>query len=155
MGQSKEDAKAAAKATKKDAKAEVKRQKKLGKLESEAPTGEVAAEAPAVEPATDTRDMVTPPSAGESAPVPSPAASAGDGDAKPALDQPPAGMTPAERSAAAAERQVRLQRLRVWLAVLTFLVMIISLLWAIKPWKDAEQPGTQPIETPATQRGAP
>ncbi len=149
MGQSKEDAKAAAKAAKKAAKAEVKRQKKLGELEGEAET-----EAPVSETATDMRNGAAFPPAGESAPVPSPVAPTDLGDAKAAADRTSAGMTPAERSAAAAERQVRLQRLRVWLAMLTFLVMIISVLWAIKPWKDAERPGTQPTETPSTQPGS-
>lgn len=44
------------------------------------------------------------------------------------------GPTPAERSAAAAERQVRLQRYRVWFAFLMVFVAVATFLVAVKPW---------------------
>ena len=60
--------------------------------------------------------------------------------------------TPAERSAFAAERQVRLQKLRVLLALAALLVAIGTFLLTTKPWKtdsDAAQPDaattTRPI----------
>ncbi len=46
----------------------------------------------------------------------------------------PAGPSPAERSAAAAERQVRLQHWRVFLAVAGVIVALVTLLLTIKPW---------------------
>jgi ferric-dicitrate binding protein FerR (iron transport regulator) len=52
-----------------------------------------------------------------------------------ASPEAPAGPTPAERSAAAAERQVRLQRLRVVLAFLGVAVAAAMLLWTVKPWR--------------------
>ena len=55
-----------------------------------------------------------------------------------AIDRPaegvPAGPSPAERSAAAAERQVRLQHWRVILAVAGVIVALVTLLLTIKPW---------------------
>jgi len=47
----------------------------------------------------------------------------------------PAGTSPAERSAAAAERQVRLQRWRVVFAVLMFLVAAGTFLATVRPWE--------------------
>lgn len=44
------------------------------------------------------------------------------------------GPTPAERSAAAAERQVRLQWLRVILAFLGVLATVVVILLTYKPW---------------------
>ena len=58
----------------------------------------------------------------------------------------PAG-TPAQRSAAAAERQVKLQRCRVWLALITALVAAAALLAATKPW---ERFMSSPAETSTT-----
>ncbi len=43
--------------------------------------------------------------------------------------------TPAERSAAAAERQVRLQSYRVWFAALGVIIAIATLLITLKPWR--------------------
>lgn len=43
--------------------------------------------------------------------------------------------TPAERSAAAAERQVRLQSYRVWFAAIGVIIAIATLLITFKPWK--------------------
>lgn len=45
------------------------------------------------------------------------------------------GLTPAERSAAAAEKQVRLQRWRVVLAVAGVLVAAATLLFTLRPWE--------------------
>ena len=47
-----------------------------------------------------------------------------------------AGPSPAERSAAAAERQVRLQRWRVILALAAMLVALLTFLYTPKPWRD-------------------
>ena len=49
--------------------------------------------------------------------------------------QPSAGPTPAERAAAAAERQVQLHRYRLWLSVIAILVAIASFVWSAKPWR--------------------
>jgi len=48
---------------------------------------------------------------------------------------PSSSPTPAERSAAAAERQVRLQSYRVWFAALGVIIAIATLLLTIKPWQ--------------------
>ncbi len=45
------------------------------------------------------------------------------------------GPSPAERSAQAAEKQVRLQHLRVWFAFFTVLLTLAALLITIKPWR--------------------
>jgi len=45
------------------------------------------------------------------------------------------GPSPAERSAAAAEKQVALQRFRVLFALLMFIVATAMLLWTVKPWR--------------------
>jgi len=44
------------------------------------------------------------------------------------------GPTPAERSAAAAERQIALQRYRVWISLLIALIAVVSFLITVKPW---------------------
>ena len=49
-----------------------------------------------------------------------------------------AAPNPAERSAAAAERQVALQRFRVWLALVMALVAVTALLWSVKPWRSLD-----------------
>lgn len=55
------------------------------------------------------------------------------------------GLTPAERSAAAAERQVRLQRWRVILAIAGVAVGIATILLSTRPWEKetAAPPGDQ------------
>ena len=58
------------------------------------------------------------------------------------------GRTPAERAALAAERQVRLQSYRVWLAVATALIALIALLATIGIWKPRGTPELTP-PTPA------
>lgn len=66
---------------------------------------------------------------------------AGGGDGKP---------SPAERSAAAAEKQVALQRFRVLFALLMFVVAVVGLLWTVKPWQylpGSAQPQTAPAAT--------
>jgi hypothetical protein len=51
------------------------------------------------------------------------------------IEKPSAGgPTPAERSAAAAERQVRLQRLRVIIALAATIVGLLTLLLTTRPW---------------------
>ena len=47
----------------------------------------------------------------------------------------PTPPTPAERSAAAAERQVRLQSYRVWFAAIGVIIAIATLLVTFKPWE--------------------
>ena len=44
------------------------------------------------------------------------------------------GPTPAERSAAAAERQLSLQRYRVWISLVIALIALVSFLITVKPW---------------------
>lgn len=44
------------------------------------------------------------------------------------------GPTPAERSAAAAERQISLQRYRVWISLLIALIALVTFLITVKPW---------------------
>lgn len=51
------------------------------------------------------------------------------------------GSSPAERAAAAAEKQVSLQRFRVLFALLMFLVATATFLWTVKPWRYL--PGSQ------------
>ncbi len=48
---------------------------------------------------------------------------------------PSSSPTPAERSAAAAERQVKLQSYRVWFAALGVIIAIATLLVTLKPWQ--------------------
>lgn len=66
-------------------------------------------------------------------------------------DTPAAGPTPAERSAAAAERQVRLQRWRVAIALLTFIIAALTFLLIYRPWKSIQPapPDEAPAEQPA------
>lgn len=70
-----------------------------------------------------------------------------DGTVSAAAGAPPAasttvpessGPSPSERSAEAAERQVGLQRWRVTIAIITLLVALASLVYAIKPWRNSE-----------------
>jgi hypothetical protein len=51
-----------------------------------------------------------------------------------AQKRPAGGPTPAERSAAAAERQVRLQRLRVIIALGAMILALVTLLLTTRPW---------------------
>jgi hypothetical protein len=66
-----------------------------------------------------------------------------------ASPEAPAGPTPAERSAAAAERQVRLQRLRVVLAFLGVAVAAAMLLWTVKPWRTPPPAASPTPQAPA------
>lgn len=43
-------------------------------------------------------------------------------------------LTPAERSAAAAERQVRYTRVRMWIGILTLLATIVTILLTVDPF---------------------
>lgn len=65
----------------------------------------------------------------------------------------PPGISPAERSAAAAERQVRLQQHRVWLALATALIAILTLLATIRPWERFQQPTSANDETTTEEVG--
>ena len=47
----------------------------------------------------------------------------------------PPGPTPAERSAAAAERQVKLQKVRVLIALVAALIALAAFLVTVKPWQ--------------------
>ena len=62
------------------------------------------------------------------------------------------GPTPAERSATAAERQVRLQKLRVAIALVAALVALAGFLITVKPWKylSSQQRDTPPPALPST-----
>ena len=120
-----DDPKKAAKAAKKAAKAQAKLDKKAAK------------EAPLV----GTVDVVQP-GAAPSAPAP----------VKPSPPGAKLGPTPAERSAAAAERQVQLQRYRVWLGILAVLVALATFLATVRPWRYLQSPETPtesiaPVET--------
>lgn len=53
------------------------------------------------------------------------ASSGGSGDA---------GLSPAERSAKAAERQATLHQYRVWISLVIALLALVSLLVTLKPW---------------------
>ena len=80
------------------------------------------------------------------------AAGAGSSDT-PASASHAGGPTPAERSATAAERQVRLQSLRVILAFLGVAATVAALLLTYKPWErgavgDSEVATTQSGERP-------
>jgi len=76
------------------------------------------------------------------------------GTAQTTDDPSASGSTPAERSAAAAEKQVRLQRWRVILALAGVGIGIATILLAMRPWeKDAEtqpshQTNTETLPTP-------
>ena len=67
------------------------------------------------------------------------------GTAQTAGDASASGSTPAERSAAAAEKQVRLQRWRVILALAGVAIGVATILLTMRPWeKDADtQPSNQ------------
>jgi hypothetical protein len=82
------------------------------------------------------------------------AAAEGAPGARTASDLPPAGATPAERAAAAAERQVRLQRLRVLIALGAVVVALLTLLVTTRPWTWGEKAGgtprPQPLTSPST-----
>lgn len=58
-----------------------------------------------------------------------------------------ADITPAERSAAAAERQVRLQRWRVAIAVLTFLVVAATFLFSMRERESVTPDSAEPSES--------
>jgi len=59
-------------------------------------------------------------------------------------DAPTGGMSPSERAARAAERQVALQILRVLFALLMLVIATAGLLWTIKPWERGGSPEPQP-----------
>lgn len=58
------------------------------------------------------------------------------------------GPTPAERSAAAAERQVRLQRFRVWISLTAALIALATLLVTFRPWEFFSEPQPAPAAAP-------
>jgi hypothetical protein len=64
------------------------------------------------------------------------------------------GIRAAERSAAAAERQVRLQQLRVWLALATALIAFLTLLATIRPWERLQRPDAPDAETSTEEVGS-
>ena len=53
--------------------------------------------------------------------------------------------SPADGSAAAAERQVRLQRWRVAIALLTLLVGVVTCLLTVRPWESKQPESAQTI----------
>jgi hypothetical protein len=57
-------------------------------------------------------------------------------------------LTPAERSAIAAERQVALQRFRVLFALMMLLVAAATFIATVRPWRFFEDP-EPPVEPPA------
>ena len=60
------------------------------------------------------------------------------GAAPPTLTPAKPGPTPAERSAAAAERQIY----RVWLGILAVLVALATFLATVRPWRYLQPPDT-------------
>ena len=56
-------------------------------------------------------------------------------------------LSPTERSARAAERQVRLQRLRVIFAALMFIVAVVTLLLTTRPWENKDSGDNAPRNT--------
>ena len=135
-----DDPKKVAKAAKKAAKAQAKLEKKLTKGDAEpvgAPPGATA----------------TPPAAPkEQSPAPAErlvAAQPGATAAPPPAteEQRP---TPAERSAAAAERQVQLQKYRVWLAIIAALIALAAFLATVKPWTYFQASDTPTESSPVT-----
>ena len=68
-------------------------------------------------------------------------ASAGAGQAASAV---PTGSTPAERSAAAAERQARLHTYRVWIALAGVVLALVTVLVSTRPWERRSEP--PPVE---------
>lgn len=68
--------------------------------------------------------------------------------APPRADQPSAGPNPAERSAAAAERQVKLQERRVFWSALGVIVALAALLVSILLWSGSRK-ASAPTSAPA------
>lgn len=66
-----------------------------------------------------------------------------------APDVPAGDMSPSERSARAAERQVALQILRVLFALLMLVIATAGLLWTIKPWERGGSSEPQPASDKA------
>lgn len=62
--------------------------------------------------------------------------------------------TPAERSAAAAERQVRLQRFRVWISLTAALIALATLLVTFRPWEFFSRPEPAPAAAPSEGDGS-
>ena len=60
----------------------------------------------------------------------------------------PGGLAPAERAAAAAERQVKLQTYRVWITIFAALIALAGVFATIKSWQ-AIHPEVPPEETPS------
>ena len=58
--------------------------------------------------------------------------------------------TPAERSAAAAERQVQLQKYRVWLAIIAALIALGAFLATVKPWRYFQESDSPAESLPVT-----
>lgn len=56
-----------------------------------------------------------------------------------------------KRSADVAQRQVRLQSYRVWIALVTLLVALLTFLLTVRPW-EMEQQGDIPADTTGTER---
>ena len=136
MGSSDDADKKAAKAEKKAAKAQAKLEKKLGKTGAEGgPQGAAASErAPAAGGAP----------VAEGAPVVG-GTRAVDVAARAAE---PSGPTPAERSAAAAERQVALHKYRMWISLIAALIALATLIATVRPWRYIDAL-ILPQETPA------
>ena len=63
-------------------------------------------------------------------------------------------LTPAERSAIAAERQVALQRFRVLFALMMFLVAAATLIATVRPWRFLGN-SEPPVEAPSTAADEP
>ena len=144
-----EDPKDGAKAAKKAAKAEAKRLKKLAKENEPAPS-------------EGTRHAgVSPPSTAASTPL----ASVSPDTAPPvgqAMSSPPTATaptplysdrTPAERAAAAAERQVELHRYRMWLAAAMVLISLVAFFVSVKPWTLLRSSAPSPTATSPTEEG--
>ena len=64
------------------------------------------------------------------------------------------GLTPAERSASSAERQVHLQQRRVLLSAFAVLIALAMLLWTMKPWSRPAQPADEQVEATTSQPGS-
>jgi len=61
------------------------------------------------------------------------------------------GPTPAERSAAAAEHQVKLQKFRIVAAFLTALLALITFLWTVDPFDWFPTNGDRPTKSPVEE----